>query len=160
MSTTVKRQNDGALINYAKGADMAIVPRILNLDSIDQELVAALNIYASTGLRTLMFSSRILPDNIDHENITAVEKDYELLGITGVEDLLQDNVKDCIEQFMQASIKVWMLTGDKGATARNIGQTCGILSDTMNIHQIDEEKDVKQQLQSILSKLPKVTNSS
>jgi P-type E1-E2 ATPase len=47
-----------------------------------------------------------------------IEQKYQVLGITGVEDLLQDNVKECIEDFMEADIKVWMLTGDKGATAK------------------------------------------
>jgi len=28
---------------------------------------------------------------------------------------------------MSADIKVWMLTGDKGATAEQIGKSCGII---------------------------------
>ena len=50
--------------------------------------------------------------------IASVESDLILVGATGVEDLLQQNVKKCIEDFRQANIKVWMLTGDKGETAR------------------------------------------
>jgi len=38
--------------------------------------------------------------------------------VTGVEDLLQENVKACIEDFRDAGMRVWMLTGDKGATAK------------------------------------------
>lgn len=34
--------------------------------------------------------------NIDHENGDLIEKDYDVIGITGVEDLLQDNVRTCI----------------------------------------------------------------
>jgi len=40
-----------------------------------------------------------------------------MLAVTGVEDLLQDDVKSCIEDFRHAGISVWMLTGDKGLTA-------------------------------------------
>jgi len=58
------------------------------------------------------------------------------VGITAVEDLLQDNVKSCIQDFMEADIKVWMLTGDKGATAKQIGYTCGIFESGMTIHKI------------------------
>jgi len=50
------------------------------------------------------------------------------LGATGIEDLLQDDVKKCIEDFKLAGIKVWMLTGDKGLTAKQIGMSCGIVS--------------------------------
>ena len=40
-----------------------------------------------------------------------------MLGVTGVEDLLQLDVKKCIEDFKQAGLKVWILTGDKKETA-------------------------------------------
>ena len=46
-----------------------------------------------------------------------------------MEDLLQDKVKDCIKDFRDANIKVWMLTGDKGETAHNIGISCGIIDE-------------------------------
>jgi P-type E1-E2 ATPase len=67
-----------------------------------------------------MFAMRSLsPDDANPEiEADRIEQKYQVLGITGVEDLLQDNVKECIEDFMEADIKVWMLTGDKGATAK------------------------------------------
>jgi len=68
------------------------------------------------------------------------------LGITGVEDLLQDEVKSCIVDFKEAGCKVWILTGDKGATAMQIGISCGVLSPQRQVHQIDDihdEIDVK-----------------
>lgn len=54
--------------------------------------------------------------NEDLEN-ESEEDNYNLLGVTGVEDLLQDNVSKVISDFVKADIKVWMLTGDKGETA-------------------------------------------
>lgn len=45
------------------------------------------------------------------------ESGLTMLGVTGVEDLLQDDVKACIVDFKSAGCKVWILTGDKGATA-------------------------------------------
>jgi magnesium-transporting ATPase (P-type) len=50
-----------------------------------------------------------------------------LLAVTAVEDLLQDDVKTCIEDFRRAKISVWMLTGDKGLTAEEIGVACGLM---------------------------------
>ncbi len=55
--------------------------------------------------------------NILNEQLENLEQDIYLLGGTGLEDLLQDNVKKCIKDFKMADIKVWMLTGDKGETA-------------------------------------------
>lgn len=43
-----------------------------------------------------------------------------------MEDLLQDKVIDCITDFKDAGIKVWMLTGDKGETAHQIAFSCGL----------------------------------
>lgn len=60
-----------------------------------------------------------------------------MLGITGVEDLLQDDVAKCIVDFKEGGCKVWILTGDKGATANQIGISCGVLSVKREIAQID-----------------------
>lgn len=35
----------------------------------------------------------------------------------------------CLMQFKEAGIKTWMLTGDKGETAKMIGISCGLLSE-------------------------------
>ena len=43
--------------------------------------------------------------------IESLERDMELLCVTGVEDKLQDNVRNTLEQLRNAGIKVWMLTG-------------------------------------------------
>lgn len=40
------------------------------------------------------------------------DRDIELIGVTGLEDVLQDRVAECIRDFKEAHIKVWMLTGD------------------------------------------------
>ena len=49
-----------------------------------------------------------------------LEHDLELLGLTGVEDKLQDDVKSTLELLRNAGIRIWMLTGDKVETARCI----------------------------------------
>jgi len=37
----------------------------------------------------------------------------QLLGITGVEDKLQEDIQECIQQLRNAGINIWMITGDK-----------------------------------------------
>lgn len=49
--------------------------------------------------------------------VEALERDMEFLGITGVEDKLQEDVRVSIESLRNAGIKIWMLTGDKIETA-------------------------------------------
>ena len=55
-----------------------------------------------------------------------LENNLAIVGVTGVEDLLQEDVVRCINEFRLAGIKVWMLTGDKGETALEIGLLCGM----------------------------------
>ncbi len=42
-----------------------------------------------------------------------IEKNMKLLGMTAIEDKLQDGVPQCIEKLKQAEMKIWMLTGDR-----------------------------------------------
>jgi P-type E1-E2 ATPase len=44
--------------------------------------------------------------------------------------MLQEDVQKCITDFKDAGIRVWMLTGDSGRTAREIGIQCGIIRPT------------------------------
>lgn len=60
--------------------------------------------------------------------IEMLEKNMKLLGVTGVEDLLQDDIKSVIFTLREAGIKVWMLTGDKLETAKCIAISTGFKS--------------------------------
>jgi len=42
-----------------------------------------------------------------------IEKDMTLVGVTAIEDKLQDGVPDAIANLALADIKIWVLTGDK-----------------------------------------------
>lgn len=77
---------------------------------------------AKQGLRTLCYAMKEIPDfpeDMDPQDLEPgdIECDLQMLAITAVEDLLQDDVKEVIVDFRKAGISVWMLTGDKGLTA-------------------------------------------
>lgn len=42
-----------------------------------------------------------------------VESDLLLVGVTAIEDKLQDGVPETIANLQMAGIKIWVLTGDK-----------------------------------------------
>ncbi|KOX76982.1 putative phospholipid-transporting ATPase IH [Melipona quadrifasciata] len=54
-----------------------------------------------------------------------MENGLTLLGVTGIEDRLQEGVPETLECLQVAGIKVWVLTGDKAETAENIAFLCG-----------------------------------
>ncbi len=63
-----------------------------------------------------------------------LEHDMDLIGITGVEDKLQDEVATTIEALRMGGVKIWMLTGDKVETAKCIAISAGLKSVNQEIH--------------------------
>lgn len=94
MSVTVRRISDNTVINFAKGADTVIGAKLAVPGEHETAMFNELESYAALGLRTLTFAMRILEEELASPECeeSQIECDYSLLGITGVEDLLQDNV--------------------------------------------------------------------
>ena len=65
-----------------------------------------------------------------------------LLGATAIEDKLQEGVPDTIHTLQMAGIKVWVLTGDRQETAINIGLSCRLISESMNLVIVNEESEL------------------
>jgi len=65
-----------------------------------------------------------------------LENELFLLGATALEDKLQEGVPETIEDFNNAGIKVWMLTGDKLETAENIGFSSKMFNEKMFIFKL------------------------
>lgn len=42
-----------------------------------------------------------------------IECELSLIGVTAIEDKLQDGVQQAISNLQMAGIKIWVLTGDK-----------------------------------------------
>ena len=58
------------------------------------------------------------------------------MGITAIEDKLQDEVSNVLEDFIDAGINVWMITGDKLDTAESIGHSCKLFNDDTEVFKI------------------------
>lgn len=59
-------------------------------------------------------------------SIAHLENRLTLLGVSGIEDRLQDGVQETVAGLREAGIHVWLLTGDKLETALNIAHSCGL----------------------------------
>ena len=70
-----------------------------------------------------------------------LEVNMDFIGITGVEDLLQDDINVTIESLRNAGIKIWMLTGDKIETAKCIAISTGLKPLKDDIYEIKEVRD-------------------
>ena len=83
----------------------------------------------------------------------------ELLGITGVEDKLQDNVALVIESLRNAGIQVWMLTGEKVETATCIAISAGFKTRMQPIffmRDMTDPADVERRLEEFSRKATSV----
>lgn len=94
------------------------------LNEEERAVVEETENFAAHGFRTLMFAIRELDEGQTDGGLLVqedVERCFTMLGATCVEDLLQRDVKQCLNDFKRAGIQTWMLTGDKGKTAKMIG---------------------------------------
>lgn len=102
----------------------------------EMNIVNAVTEFAKNGFRTLAFASRRLESPEVDGVLTQEEIECQLTmaGVSSVEDLLQRDVAQCLRDFKEAGIRTWMLTGDKGDTAKMIGLQCGMLSQDHTNH--------------------------
>ena len=85
----------------------------------------------------------------------------KLVGVTAIEDKLQDGVPETIANLQMAGIKIWVLTGDKQETAINIGYSCQLLTDEMvDVFVVDafSKSEVELQLKKIKESI-KIVNT-
>ncbi|KAL1402454.1 hypothetical protein pipiens_006093 [Culex pipiens pipiens] len=177
MSVILRRNN--SILLYCKGADNVIYDRLgTNQQDLKTRTQEHLNKFAGEGLRTLVLAERRLTkeffdswllrqreaalsiDGTREDKLGAIydeiECDMQLIGVTAIEDKLQDGVPQTIANLQMAGIKVWVLTGDKQETAINIGYSCQLLTDDMvDVFVIDglTKSEVEQQLRKYMESL-------
>ncbi|GBF89503.1 phospholipid-transporting ATPase [Raphidocelis subcapitata] len=159
--SVVLRAPDNRVLLYCKGADTVIYERMARGHPTNEALrevtLGHMEDFGSAGLRTLCLAFRELDpafyDQWQERYIVAktslddrqarvdevseeIERELVLLGCTAIEDKLQEGVPDCIKALADASIRLWVLTGDKMETAINIGYACSLITDEMTQFQV------------------------
>ncbi|KAF2165039.1 hypothetical protein M409DRAFT_67350 [Zasmidium cellare ATCC 36951] len=151
---TDRKDESGEIVFFQKGADTVMSTIVAANDWLDEET----GNMAREGLRTLVVGRKMLSAqqfsafsaayaeaslslsgrDASMSNVVKqhLEKDLELLGVTGVEDKLQPHVKPSLELLRNAGIKIWMLTGDKVETARCVAVSSKLVSRGQYIHTI------------------------
>lgn len=161
MGIVLRIEKTGKLVFLLKGADTTIRDKVdRNADMVVEE---ADNL-AREGLRTLAFCYKFLSEEDynkwkkryvevtsslhateeDEDNvISELELGMKFVGISGVEDLLQDSIRETIESLREAYIKVWVLTGDKVETAKCIAKATGLKQKQENFFDMMDEDIIK-----------------
>ncbi|CAN6275550.1 unnamed protein product [Urochloa humidicola] len=174
MSVVVKEGQTGKILLLSKGADEAILPRAYPEQQI-QSYLEAVEMYSQLGLRTLCLGWRDLEEDeykewsknfqeascsLDNreskvaEVCQSLERNLHILGVTAIEDRLQDGVPETIKLLRNAGINVWMLTGDKQNTAIQIGLLCNLITSEPNSQLLSisgkTEQDILRSLERAL----------
>ena len=154
--SAILRMPDGKIILFCKGADSVIYSRLQagEQPELRKQTADHLEMFAREGLRTLCIAMKEIPESVyqewskEHDIAAAavenrdeklevvssvIEQEFTLLGGTAIEDRLQDGVPDSIALLGAAGIKLWVLTGDKVETAINIGFSCNLLNNDMDL---------------------------
>ena len=133
---TVINSATGKRLLLVKGAP-EIVLRLCNsmagevtLQQINDELAN----YQSKAMRTLAFAYAELPDGLDAEEALkqltcAGYQGLTFMGIVAISDPVRTDVSAAIQDCRTAGVKVKIITGDTGPTAREIGRQVGLWTD-------------------------------
>lgn len=150
MSVLIRNTETNKITLYSKGSDDMMIPRTHFKDNELEGCMLALQSFSSSGLRTLCLGMKDVTEDqylswkdeihvaslsLDNKDellskvYDHIETEFEYVGITAIEDKLQENVPDTIHALQEAGIHVWMLTGDKHETAIQIGKSCRLITD-------------------------------
>lgn len=163
MGIVIREISSGEVTFYEKGADVVMARIVQQNDWLEEEC----GNMAREGLRTLVMArKRLSPEawqdferqysnakiSLEDRNeamaavvANLLENDLELLGVTGVEDKLQEDVKMTLELLRNAGLKIWMLTGDKIETATCIAISSKLVSRGQYIHQVAKREHNRMQ---------------
>jgi len=185
MSVIVQNQsNPDEIFLFMKGADNVILNKLDENNNINKlvkdNLKDSLEKYSKEGLRILAVAYKkiSLQELIQYQKdfikaskdtykkrekledlAKIIERDLIFLGVTAIEDELQDEVNETLKDFSDAGIKLWVLTGDKKDTAKSIAYSCGLFDvDNFNIFEIKEGLN-KIQLEARLNELVELFNN-
>ncbi|XP_068960898.1 phospholipid-transporting ATPase IF isoform X3 [Petaurus breviceps papuanus] len=157
--SVIVQSPSGEKLLFSKGAESSILPNCVG-GEIEKTRIHV-DEFALKGLRTLCVAyRRFTPEEFEEvdrrlfaartalqqreeklaEAFHFIERELLLLGATGVEDRLQDKVRETIEALRMAGIKIWVLTGDKHETAISVSLSCGHFHRTMNILELVNQK--------------------
>jgi phospholipid-translocating ATPase len=147
----IVRTPEGGLVFYMKGADTVMMKIVDHTDWLEEEC----GNMAREGLRTLVCAKRAISQteydaflrsyqeaktslgdraaNVQRV-VETLERGLKVVALTGVEDLLQERVRETLEMLRNAGIKVWMLTGDKMETACCIARSSRLVARSQNLY--------------------------
>ncbi|KAE9393504.1 phospholipid-translocating P-type ATPase [Gymnopus androsaceus JB14] len=155
--SVVVRNPDGKLVLYTKGADSVIYERLAKdhdpylKEQTSKDMEAPLEEEEYLNWSRTYDAATNAIENRDEEIDKANELIEHSLQILG-------GVPEAIETLHRAGIKLWILTGDKLQTAIEIGYSCNLLKQEMDVMILSAEtaEKARAQIEAGLNKIASV----
>lgn len=175
---SVVLRHDDEIWCVTKGADNVMAG--LMDQALDQKTQEYLGSFSQQGLRTLILSyKKVNPAEFEaweaeylaalnivdssrsqkvDEVAAKMETSLTFIGVTAVEDRLQDGVAQSIESVKAAGIRLWVLTGDKVETAVDIAKSCQLFSSSTRIAYAVGAESLEETKQKLLTAKEELKN--
>lgn len=171
MSVVMKRVRDQSYVLFVKGADEVIVARSSQNRSSLHLRSMCIKI-AENGFRVLMMAKRELglkecAEFVKRYNVIqgmvngrdearealadVMERNLSIVGVTGIEDRLQESVSETMHSLRMGNIKIWMLTGDKLTTATTIAFNTSLLTKHQRILYLKLNSNIAEPVEQLNS---------
>jgi phospholipid-transporting ATPase len=163
-SSVLCRESSGKIFLMTKGADSVILAALSESSNKPSAVLQAkdqMKVYSANGLRVLCIAEREVSaeeyrawnsryTSLKHGSargaseeelnkvIAELERRLVLVGVSAIEDKIQEGVPEALEKFRAAGIKVWMLTGDRADTATNVAHAVRLVSAEMRLLRLCE----------------------
>lgn len=180
MSVIVNKEGTEEYYLFIKGADSQMLSVMKPIEKIEtlKKIKEHLSLFAKQALRTLVIGKKKMSKedvdyliNKNHEISNSfaddkeilindfyneVERDFDYIGCSAIEDKLQDDVANTISDFISIDIRVWMLTGDKKETAYEIAKSCALINPEVmfeiDLSSNDDENDSFVEIEEKINK--------
>ncbi len=139
MMSTVHKTEDGALVQFTKGAPDELLKRCTHAliggavvemtEAVRANILAANKEMADRALRVLAAAKKDLTAEPSAYESDVAERELCFIGLVGMIDPVRPEVKDAIDECREAGIRPIMITGDHKDTAVAIAMQLGIIKD-------------------------------
>lgn len=90
-------------------------------------------------------------DALEHKKdalIAELEGDLTLVGVSAIEDKIQEGAPETLQKLREAGVKVWMLTGDRPDTATNVAHSVRLITTEMRLIRLSDAKEFGESRES------------
>jgi phospholipid-transporting ATPase len=76
--------------------------------------------------------------------VTELESQLTFIGVSAIEDKIQDGAPETLQKLREAGVKVWMLTGDRPDTATNVAHSVRLVTSEMKLIRLCDAKALSE----------------